>query len=359
MTWLGDALGRIAEDMPDRDLAARAIEIHRRRRRNLVALTAAAVVVVTVLAATVGVRALPGARQEPAAPAPPPERSTLRVGVVASAAAAPLYVANAKGFFRQEGLTVEPHVIPAAAAGLPRVSAGDLDLAQTDYLATLMAAENGHPLKIVGSLHQARPGTTALVVGAGSRIRSVAGLKGRRIGVAGLRSVEELALEATLERAGLRRSDVVLVETPLPELIGGLEKGRFAAALLVEPFVSQGVAQRRTRVLADPMTGAFAGLHVAGWMAGDDWVRRNPATLAAFRRALARAHRLIAEDPGQVAAILPHYIRITEPAALRIRQGVYPATPDLEELRRLADLAHERKWLKAPLDPAGLVVPPG
>ncbi|PZG17226.1 hypothetical protein, partial [Nonomuraea aridisoli] len=59
MTWLGDELSRIADDMPERDLGTRAMEAHQRRRRNLVALAAAAVVVVTVLAATVGLRALP------------------------------------------------------------------------------------------------------------------------------------------------------------------------------------------------------------------------------------------------------------------------------------------------------------
>ncbi|GAA3472440.1 ABC transporter substrate-binding protein [Nonomuraea roseola] len=359
MTWLGDALGRIADDMPDRDLGARAIEIHQRRRRNLISLTAAAVVVVTVLAATVGVRALLGPPQETAVPVSPPEQTTIRVGVVPSAASAPLYLANAKGYFEQEGLTVEPQVLVSVAHAMPLVSRGDLDLGQTDYYMTFVAAERGIPLKIVGSLYQAQPGTTGLVVRARSAIRSVADLKGKKIGVPYLGSIEAFALQATLERAGLGMSDVKLVETPLPELITGMEKGRFAAALLVEPFVTQGVAERRTRLLADPMTGNFAGLHTAGWMATDDWVRRNPATLAAFRRALAKAHRLIASDPGQVEAILPYYIRTTKPTAVKIKQGAYPATPDMRELRRLADLAREKKWLKSPLDPQDVVVPSG
>jgi NitT/TauT family transport system substrate-binding protein len=359
MTWLGDALGRIADDMPDRDLGARAIEIHQRRRRNLVAVTAAAVVVVTVIAATVGVRALPDAPQEPAVPVSPPEQTTIRVGVVPSAASAPLFLARAKGFFEQEGLTVEPHMIVSGAHAVPKVAGRDLDLAQTDYLATLRAADHGMPIKIVGSLYQSQPGTTGLVVRAGSPLRSVADLKGKKIGVSFLRNVEELALRATLKRAGLRMSDVHLVETPLPEMINGLEKGRYSAALLVEPFITQGAVERRTRSLADPMTGKFAGLHVAGWMATDDWVLRNPATLAAFRRALAKAHRLIASDLGQVEEILPHYVKIPSAEARKIKHGAYPATPDLGELRRLADLAHEAKWLRNPLDPKGVVVPFG
>ncbi|UBU10255.1 ABC transporter substrate-binding protein [Nonomuraea gerenzanensis] len=350
MTWLKDAFERIADDMPERDLAARAMVIHQRRRRNRTAFAAAAVVVVTVLAAWLGIRVLPETPREPAAPVSRPEQTTIEVGAVPSAASAPLFVAVAKGYFEQEGLSVTPHIIVGGPAGVPKVLSGELDLSQTDYLTTMKAVEQGHPLKLVSGLYQARAGTSALVVRPGSGIRSVAGLKGKKIGVPYLRSTEEFALAGLLEQAGLSLDDVKLVETPLPDMGMAMDRRRFDAALATEPHITQGVQQGQMRVLKDLMTGEFAGLPGQGWMAADTWIQRNPATLAAFQRALGKAHRVIADDPREVEAVLPYYVKIPRAQTAAIKQGGYPTAIDLPGLRRLAELGRRHGFLKGRFD---------
>ncbi|GAA2209569.1 ABC transporter substrate-binding protein [Nonomuraea monospora] len=351
MTWLKDAFERIADDMPERDLAARAMAVHQRRRRNRTAFAAAAaVVVVTALAATLGVRLLPQTPREPAAPVKPPERATIEVGVVPSTASAPLFVAAAKGYFEQEGLTVTPRTIISGAHAVPKVSADALDLAQADHLAALRAIRAGQPLKIVSGLYEPGPGTTALVVKAKSAIRSVADLKGKKIGVSYLRSMEELALAGLLKKAGLSLDDVKLIECPLPDMTAAMARGRFDAALTVEPFVSMGAGQQRWRVLADLLTGDFADLPGQAWIASEEWIADNPATLAAFQRALAKAQRLIASDPGEAEAILPRYIRMTREESAAIKRGAYTTAIDLPGLRRLDELGRRYGFMKGRFD---------
>ncbi|MEU1387182.1 MULTISPECIES: ABC transporter substrate-binding protein [unclassified Nonomuraea] len=359
MTWFGEQLAHIADDMPERDLAARAIEAHQRRRRTLMALSAAVVVVVTVLAATVGVRALPGEPRAAVRPAQPPERSVVKVGVVPSVESAPVFVALEKGYFREEGLTVQPRIVSGAAAAAPELAMGALDLAQTDYATLFQANEHGQSLRIVASLHRAGPGTFAIAVNPGSRIRTAADLRKKRIAVPNLAGLGRTALAAVLKRARLTFRDVLLVERPYPEMLIALEKGQADAALLAEPYVTIGRASGRARIVQDAMTGEFANLYTAGMSATDRWTRANPRTLAAFRRALAKAQALIAADPRQARDVLARYTRITGTAAADVAIGSYPARLDLAELRRVADLARVYGLLGRPADLADAVAEGG
>ncbi|TDE38833.1 ABC transporter substrate-binding protein [Nonomuraea mesophila] len=197
----------------------------------------------------------------------------------------------------------------------------------------------------LGGLHRARPGSMALVVKAGSRIRSVAGLKGRKIGVPHLRGLPALSAVAMLKRGGLDPDDVVLVESPYHHGV--------KAALLAEPYLTAGLREGRVPVL--PPAG-FEGLPTAGWMAADDWIKDNPRTLRAFQRALAKAHRLIAADPGQVVRVLPSYARVTSSDLDGVELGSYSADLDVPGLQRLADLARRHSVLREPLDVRDFVI---
>lgn len=356
MTWLGEQLGRIADDMPERNLAARAIEIHQRRRRNFMALTAAVVVVVTVLAATVAVRALPA---EPRAAAPPPEQSTIRVGVTTTLESVPVVVALNKGYFKEEGLTVESRTLSAPVAAFSLIEDGALDLAQTDYATVFLANEAGKKFKIVSSLYQAAPGSFAVVVNPKTKVRTVTDLKRKRIAVSSLAGLGKLALTAVLKRAGLTMNDVLLTAVPDREMLGEVAAGRVDAALLAEPFITVGLQVSRLRVVADVMTQEFANLYTAGMMATDKWIREHPRTLAAFQRALAKAQRLIASDPQQARDALLEFARVPPNLAAGVAFGSYPARLDLTELQRVADLARAYKLIKHPVDVRNTVVKGG
>ncbi|MFI7424893.1 ABC transporter substrate-binding protein [Nonomuraea sp. NPDC049684] len=359
MTWLRQQLGRIADDMPERDLGARTIAIHQRRRRNFMTLTAVAMVVVTVLAATVGVRALSSEPRAATRPAGSPEQSLIKVGVVPTVESAPVFVARAKGYFQEEGLTVEPVVVTGPAAAVHQVGKGELDLAQTDYAMAFAANEAGKQFKIVTSMYQAAQGSYAIVANAKSKITSTAGLRRKTIAVPNIAGIGPLALRAALDRAGLTLRDVVLVEWPYPQMLGLLNRGQVDAALLAEPYITLSRQDGRSRILEDAMTRSFSGLHTAGMMATAEWTRHNPRTLAAFQRALAKAQRLIADDPQQARDLLPTYTRITRPQLADVAFGSYPAKLDLSELQRVADLAHAYKLLKRPADVRGVVMTGG
>ncbi|MEZ7126346.1 ABC transporter substrate-binding protein [Nonomuraea sp. AD125B] len=230
--------------MPERDLATKALEVRQRRRRNVVAPAAATVVVVTLLAATVGLRALPTQPRAAARPDAPPELTTIRVGV------------------------------------MPTAERGSLDLAQTDYLTVMARNAARERVKVVASMYRAAPGSFAIVVDAKSKIRTAEDLKGKKVAVPNLMVLQTLMLEAVLKQAGLERKNVRRIEITYPMMLDALKSGRVDAAVLAEPFVTLARESRRTRVLEDPATRQLAGLHTAGMAASDEWIGANPRTLA-------------------------------------------------------------------------------
>ncbi|MGW5160848.1 ABC transporter substrate-binding protein [Nonomuraea wenchangensis] len=355
MTWLGDQLGHIADEMPQRDLGARAMERHQRRRRNLMAFAAAATVVVTLLAATIGARTLFAEPRAAVRPSLPLERSTISVGAVPTVESAVLHVAHRMGYFQEEGLTVRLMLLSGSTSEVTLLAANRLDLAQLDYATLLQANEAGGDLKIVTASHRSAPGALSLVVNATSKVRTVADLKRRRIAVPALAGIPVLALTAMLERAGLTSKDVVLVETPYPDMLRGLKQGRHDAALLAEPFVTVGREDAQVRVVGDAMGGDLANLQTSGVIATKSWIRRNPRTLAAFQRALGKAQRLVAADPARVRAVLPTYTRISEKAARNVTLGSYPDKLDLTHLTRIAALARAQGWLERLPEPGEAV----
>ncbi|MGI5271093.1 ABC transporter substrate-binding protein [Nonomuraea sp. CA-218870] len=350
MTWLGEQLGRIADDMPVRDLAARAIAVHQRRRRNFMALAAAAVVVITMIAVTVAVRALPGEPRAAARPSAPPELPVIKVGMLPTVESAPVYVAQSEGYFQEEGLTVEPVAVTGAAAATPQVAAGMLDLAYTDYATLFRANEKGKDFTIVAGLYRSAPEDLAIVVSAKSKIRTVRELKRKKIAIPNLGGLGQLTVTAALKRAGLKPRDVVMAEKPYPEMLRALSTGQFDAALLAEPFVTVGREGGRLRIVADAIPPEFTDLHTAGMAATAQWVRKHPRTLAAFQRALAKAQHLIASDPRRVREVMPTYTKTSPKEAAVMTFGSYPAELDMAELKRVADLAHAHGFTERPAD---------
>lgn len=278
------------------------------------------------------------------------EKTTIKVGNLPIPDPAPLFIAQAKGFFKEEGLTVEPVQITGGAAALPSIKSGALDISQTNYVSTFLAASKGEKIKIVADSYQAAANNFNLMVTKDSPIQAVAGLKGKTIFVNNLRNIGTLAVEATLKVAGLTAADVKFVEKPFPEMGDALVAGQADAAWLTEPFITATQNNLGFRKLADTMSGEMENFPIAAWMATDEWAQKNPKTLAAFQRAMAKAQALAAKDRKEVEAVIPNYTKIDAKTVSVITLGTFPTTLDAGRLQRVADLMLSYKYIESPLD---------
>ncbi len=133
----------------------------------------------------------------------------------------PLYVALERGEFAQRGLDVEL-IAPADPNDPPKlVAAGRGDVAISYQPQLHLQVDAGLPLKRVGTL-VATPLSSLVVLDDGP-IRSIADLKGRKVGFS-VGGFEDALLGAMLEKHGLKLSDVTLVNVNFslsPSLMSG------------------------------------------------------------------------------------------------------------------------------------------
>jgi NitT/TauT family transport system substrate-binding protein len=286
------------------------------------------------------------------------EKTSIKVGVLPIPDPVSLYIANAKNFFKEEGLTVEPVIISGGAAAIPDIESRKLDISQTNYVSTFMAASQGKKIKLVADMYQAGPNTFNIMVPKDSPIKTVADLKGKTVLVNNLKNVAQLAVETQLKVAGLTESDVKFAEKPFPEMGNTIQSGQADAGWITEPFITATQSQHGFRKLADTMTGQTEDFPIAGWMATDEWVQKYPKTLAAFQRAISKAQQLASSDRKEIEAMIPTYTKIDAKTASVITLGTFPSELNANRLQKVADLMLEYKYLSSPIDVESIIAAP-
>ena len=174
---------------------------------------------------------------------PAPAAEPLKVGVLKLTSSAPIFVGVEKGFFREHGVEPELVFFQAAAPIATALAAGQIDVGATGLTAALYnIVLGGQKLLIVADKGRDWPGypLNAIVVQKelyDGGLRTIEGLKGRRIGVTQLGSTFHYQIGNILEKHGLVLADVKIV--PLQAMAAALEalKGRQVDAIVLpQPF---------------------------------------------------------------------------------------------------------------------------
>ncbi|MEV4253253.1 ABC transporter substrate-binding protein [Spirillospora sp. NPDC049652] len=287
------------------------------------------------------------------------ERPVLNVGVVPVPDSAPLAIAQQRGYFKDEGLTVRTRPIKASPDATPMLLNGSLDLALLNYVSTFTAQDKGAvDFRLVADSYQGSNGSFAVLTGADPDAQGLAGLKGRKIAVPAVKSVTDLLLAVQLRSAGLDRDkDVTVVPVPLPNMGAALKQGTVDAVAAVEPFVTDIQAAHGGHLLSDLVTGPTEDFPISGWGGTAKFADKNPKTVAAFQRAIVRATR-VAADRGVVTKAIPSYTQIPAGTAAKISLGAYPTSLNAAKLQKVATLMAQYGYLQKAPDVRKMIADP-
>ena len=162
-----------------------------------------------------------------------PETPKLRIATIPIAGMTPLYAANKLGYFKDAGLEVAIDFTAGGAQSLPLVMQGTLQLSNGPIVSVALAHQQGFDLRLIGPTlddKRAVPGQTASLVKADGPVKSVADLKGKRLGVNVINSVNWLYDRAFVQPyakgAEVNANDVI------DRAYGGLVYGTEEAAYL-------------------------------------------------------------------------------------------------------------------------------
>jgi len=248
-------------------------------------------------------------------------------GVLPVMQALPLFVAQEKGLFAEEGVEVE--LIPFRS-GLEKdaaMAAGQTQGYFGDMLTSMILGANLMPVRMVATIFNTTGDQRmfAILAAPGMGKPSLSDLA--RKGIAGssntvIEYVTTKLLESETPGAKLKMIETKNILARMPMLL----QGQVPGAVLPEPLVTL-VEGKGATVVADDRG---LGITPTTLLFTKDFIDRNTDAVRSFLRAVSRASALINQDQEMARPIMIKYARIPEPLQQSIAIPVFipPAVPE-------------------------------
>jgi NitT/TauT family transport system substrate-binding protein len=285
-----------------------------------------------------------------------PEKTAITIGAVPATDTAGLYIAQQQGYFTAVGLHVKIVNIVSAEDAIQAQLAGRFDVTLGNYVSYIEAdaLEHAH-LHILAEGSIIESGDQAIVTMPGSRINSLAKLRGARIAVNVLNNIGTILIGTVLAQDGLSLSEVKLVPIPFPEIATALSDHRVDAAWLPEPFLSAAEEQLGVQVIADLNQGGVANMPIVGYAVTQAWVRKNPRTAAAFAEALERGQLVADTDRSVVEKVTQAFLGVPAETSDVMALPQFPLGVDAVRLQRIADAMQQFGMLRHPFNVSQMI----
>ncbi|MCX7787573.1 MAG: ABC transporter substrate-binding protein [Spirochaetes bacterium] len=221
--------------------------------------------------------------------------NTLVLGLMPAVNIAPIIVAEAEGFFQQEGVSLRIELFKNQMYRESALQTGTIDGTVSDLINAVNAVSNGFPLKVTS----ASEGIFGLVAAPRSRFPDASSWKNAppstklKVGLLE-NSIVYYVTERMLETRGIRTNIIELVSSPqLPARMEMLLAGRIDAACLPEPLLSLSRRSGAT-VVADTESLPFTPGVI---LFTEKALKAKPLLVKAFYRGYNRGVAMLLKDP--------------------------------------------------------------
>ena len=295
------------------------------------------IIVLLFLAATVAV--FPGSTRA---------ADKIAFGVLPVMQALPLFVAQEKGLFAEEGVEVELITFRSGLEKDAAMAAGQTQGYFGDMLTSMILGANLMPVRMVATIFNTTGDQRmfAILAAPGMGKPSLSDLA--RKGIAGssntvIEYVTTKLLESETPGAKLKMIETKNILARMPMLL----QGQVPGAVLPEPLVTL-VEGKGATVVADDRG---LGITPTTLLFTKDFIDRNTDAVRSFLRAVSRASALINQDQEMARPIMIKYARIPEPLQQSIAIPVFipPAVPEKELVMDVYNWLNNKGVLKSEL----------
>ncbi len=279
----------------------------------------------------------------------------VKVGLLMINADAGIFVAQERGFFREQGLAVE--LTYFSSSGGPQMAAlttGELDAGSGSISPGIFnSVAGGVNMRVVASKSRVGPrGSGRYVVRRGlvepGKTFSIKDIKGKVIALNSTGGSSRLYMDGLLKKGGLKETDVVVRIMPFADMVGALSQTVVDVAFLVQPFITIAEEKGIGVGIAD-LWDIVPGHMTNNLFYSDAFIRNRPAAAEKFMTGFLRGQRYFydavvkkKESLDSVVDIVAKYSRAGDRKLLRLGLSVTELTPNGEmDLKEIQD---DQEW---------------
>ncbi|PFH11630.1 NitT/TauT family transport system substrate-binding protein [Collimonas sp. PA-H2] len=225
----------------------------------------------------------------------------------------PLTIAEQLGYFKDEGLDVQISDFAGGAKALQALIGGSADVVSGAFEHTIsMQAKNQ---RITAFVLQGR--APQIVMGVSNKTmpnyKTIADLKGKKIGVTAPGSSTSMMSNFVLAKGGLKPTDVSYIGVGASAgALSALRSGSIDVIVNLDPLITMMQKNNEIRIISDTRTlkdtnAVFGGpMPAATLYASADFIKKYPNTTQALTNAMVRALKWLQKaTPEDVAKVVP------------------------------------------------------
>jgi NitT/TauT family transport system substrate-binding protein len=229
-----------------------------------------------------------------------------------SANGMPFGVALAKGFFQEEGANVTGIIASQGGGTSVRNAMSGVAYGEANPGAVAVAVQQGADLKIVSD-NVLTIAEFAWLVKKDSPIKTIADLKGKKIGYTNPRSTSQALAILLLKKAGYKPEDAELVKTGgFGPMVAALELGQIDVAAVTEPLWSKNKDKYRVLITGSE---ALPPLDNVVGIATGEAIKTRGDFIRGVIRARRRAVQFMIDHPDEAADLIAKPFNITPEVA--------------------------------------------
>ncbi|SFA90057.1 NitT/TauT family transport system substrate-binding protein [Collimonas sp. OK607] len=249
----------------------------------------------------------------------------------------PLTIAEQLGYFKDEGLDVTISDFAGGAKALQALIGGSADVVSGAFEHTIsMQAKNQH---ITAFVLQGR--APQIVMGVSNKTmpnyKSIADLKGKKIGVTAPGSSTSMMSNFVLAKGGLKPTDVSYIGVGASAgALSALRTGSIDVIVNLDPLITMMQQNNEIRIIADTRTlkdtnAVFGGpMPAATLYASADFIKKYPNTTQALTNAMVRALKWLQKaGPSDIVKTVPESYQLGDRALyieafMKVREALSP-----------------------------------
>ena len=241
-----------------------------------------------------------------------PAQTKITLGYTATAEITAAFVAKEEGYFKKRGLDVDLKLMTLNSTIPPALQSESIQIGTATPTVLLQAVDSSLDLVAIanGSVNDNQAKNPAILVRAGSGIKTPKDLVGKKVGVPGLGAVLHVLTRRWLVEKGVDYKKVTFIETPFPQMNDLLKGGAVDAVITADPIKSRIEQVGTAMVLAYPNQDFPNGFSTLLYATTRGWASKNPATVTAFRDALVEGIAFAEADPIRTRAHIGKYIKL-------------------------------------------------